>query len=97
MRLRIPLAEMMHVAPTARPRAIAMRIWERGRAEHIAPNFAPAQAIRVVERMTGFVTEDAHHAARVAAFGFAHDPPFEPFEAWVREIERHRDTGYAVR
>ena len=62
MRLRVPLAEVLHVAAAAGTRSIGIRIRQRGRAEDFAPALAAAQAISRVDGMAGFVTQDAHGA-----------------------------------
>ena len=96
MRLRVPLAQVMHVAAAAGARAVARRVRQRGRTEHLAPALAAAQPIGVVERVAGLVAQDAHQPARVAALGLVHDAPLEPLQPRVREVERYGDAGHAV-
>src|SRR6185312_4950013 len=96
MRLRVPLAEVMHVAAAARPGAIPMGIRQRCRPEHVTPALATPQAIGIVERVPGLVTQDAHEPTGIAAFRLAHDAALQAFEPRVREIERHGDAGHAI-
>src|SRR5688572_8131530 len=51
MRLRVPLAEVLHVATAAGPRTIRVRIRQRRRTEHFTPALAPAQTVGRVERV----------------------------------------------
>ena len=97
MRLRVPLAEMMHVAAAAGAGLVMRRVLKRRRAEYFAPAFAPAQAIGVIECVASLVTQNAHEPAGIAALRFPHDATLELLEARVREIERDRDTRHAVR
>ncbi len=96
MRLRVPFAQMMHVAPATGACPVARRIRKRGGSKHGSPAFAPPQPVGVVERVSGLVTQDTQQQPCVAALRLAHDAPLEPLQARMREIERHRNARHTV-
>ncbi len=97
MGLGVPRAEVLHEAPAAGPRPVGVRIRERGRPEHLAPAAAAAHSIGRVDGMPGLVAQDTHQPVAIAALHLAHEAPFEPREPPMRQVERDRDTGDAVR
>src|SRR5262249_8284207 len=50
----------------------------------------------VVERMAGFVTQDAHALDVRAAFDFAHELALELHQPRVGQVKRNREPGHAV-
>ena len=96
MRLRVPLAEVLHVTAAAGARPVRVGIRQRSGAEDLAPALAAAKTIGGVDGVTRFVAQDAHRAFGAAAFDVAHHAALEPLEARMREIERHGDAGHAV-
>ena len=46
--------------------------------------------------MSGFVTQNAHQTLDVATLGKTAHATLETLEIRMREIERNRDSGYAV-
>ncbi len=97
MRLRVPLAQMMDVAPTAGARAITVWIRQRRGPEDFAPTPATSQSIRVVQSVPRLVAKDAHQPTAVATLGLTHDPALQSLEPRMREIERNGDARHAVR
>src|SRR5215510_13490016 len=51
----------------------------------------------VVERMAGFVTQDAHALDVRAAFDFAHELTLELHQTRVGQVKRNREPRHAVR
>ena len=97
MGLGIPRTEVLHEPPAAGPRTIGVRIRERRRSEHLAPTAAAAHPIGRVDGVPRFVAQDAHQPVAIAALDLAHEAPFDARKALMRQVERHRDAGDAVR
>src|SRR5262245_4846397 len=77
MTLCIPVAEVQYVLSTCRSRCITCGIRFRRRTEHRPPIGMPSQSIRSIERMTGFVPQNAQAPQTIAAFDFAHHAALE--------------------
>ena len=68
-----------------------------GRAEQLLPSAALPQLVGVVDRVTGLVAQDLQAPCLGAPFDLEHLRALELLEARVREVERDRDAGDAVR
>ncbi len=55
-----------------------------------------AQVVGGIERVRGFVPQDAPQPLRVAALDLLHDATFETLQARIGEIERHCESGHAI-
>ncbi len=66
VRLRVPLAQVLHVVAAGGPGAILRGVAARGVAKQGAPACAAAQAVRRVEGMAGLVAQDPHLPVGVA-------------------------------
>ncbi len=94
--LRVPVTEMKYVTTTARPWRIVVRIRRRGPTEHVAPVSTPTQCIRIVDCMTGLVTQNAHAPFPVATFDVAHHVTLELAQTRVSKVEGNGKAGDAV-
>ena len=61
------------------------------------PELAPLKVVRVLQRMSGLVTEKAHALHAGAALHLEHHLPFEADQPWMGQIERDANAGDAVR
>ena len=97
MALRVPVAEVQHVPPAARPRRVVVRIGLGRAAEDAAPFGPAAQAVRRVERVPGLVAQDARQPLAAAALDHAEAAALEQPQPRVRHVERDRNARHAVR
>ncbi len=95
--LRVPVLEMQHVVPAARPSRVVPGVQRRRGAEDLSPVVAAAQPERSVDRVTELVPQEAQSPPPIAAFDFAHHVALETHEARMPEEERHGDARHAVR
>ena len=96
MALRIPVAQMMHIASTGRAHLITVGIRLTRWPEHLAPGTPVAQAVGRIDGMAGLVTQYAPQPVGIAAFDLFHLMTLKLHQAWMSQIKRHRDTRYAV-
>src|SRR5690349_16523435 len=96
MCLRIPRGQMQHVLATLRPWFVKLGIRLRKRAEELAVLAFEVKPESGVERVAGFVPQDAHALLVSAALDLQHLPAFELHQPRMREVERDRDARHAV-
>src|SRR6185437_15320163 len=97
MTLRVPESQVldMLLARRVRPILIGIRL---GRApEEVAPPASVVQAIGVLNRVSGFVPQNAHALAVRAAFQIQHLRALETHETRVSEVEWRGESRYAQR
>ena len=97
MALRVPVIEMLDEALAVRLRRVVLGIRRRRAAEQPAPRRPPAQVVRVVDRVAGFVAQDLQARRSIAAFDFEHLRQLELLQPRMREVEGDRDARDAVR
>src|SRR5690606_34253963 len=97
MALPIPVTEVQHEVAARGPRSVDVRILARGLAEHSPPILAAAQTVSIVDRVPGFMTQNAHQPTRIAALHFTHHLALEPHQARMRHVERNRDARHSIR
>src|SRR5439155_21803779 len=95
--LRVPMIEMLHKALAVGLRRVVLGVWRGREAEQPAPRGPAPQLIRVVDRVTGLVTQDSQARFKIAAFDLEHLGELEPRQPRMREIEGDGDARHAVR
>ena len=96
VRLRVPLAQVLHMVAAGRPRAILRRIASRGMTKQRTPARAPPQSIRGINGVTGFVAQDTHLPIDVAAFHNARHLTLKAHQARMDQVEWHGETRHAI-
>src|SRR5437870_4070249 len=96
VRLRVPRLEVEYVSAAVWLGPIRFGIALREGAECQPPSSLEVQTKRIVDRMAGFVTQDAHALEISAAFNFEHLLAFEFRQPRMRQIKWNRKTRHAV-
>src|SRR5262249_20581430 len=78
-------------------RGVELGIRLARKTEGLEPFATPLQPERMIDRVAGFVPQDAHAPFVFAAFDLEHLRFLEPLEPRVRKVERHRDWRSAGR
>ncbi len=63
-------------------------------AEYLLAGFAPAELVRILDRMAGFMTENAQAPFHRSTLDFQHLGLFQLCQAGMGEIERYGNTGH---
>src|SRR5947209_1622776 len=96
VRLRVPRLKIEYISPAVRLGSIRFGITLREGAKCRLPSSLEVQTKRIIDRMAGFVTQNAHALDISAAFDFEHLLAFEFSQARMRQIEWNRETRHAV-
>src|SRR5690349_2212322 len=97
MRLRIPCIKIQDVPAAVWFGFVRWRIFLSERSERANPLSFEVQPKSVVDRVAGFVTQNAHALNVRSTFDFAHEFSFKLHQARMREIKRNRKSRHAVR
>ena len=96
MALGVPHVEMQNVALAVGLRRIELRVGLRRPAEHRLTIPATPDAIRVLQRMTGFMSQNAHAPVRGSTFDLQHLGQFQFCQSRMGQIEGHGNAGDPV-
>src|SRR3954449_12403819 len=97
MALRVPAVEMQDEALAVRLRRVIVRILHVGGTEQLLTPAPLAKLVGVVDGVAGLVPKNLHAPGLVAPFDFEHLRSLEFLESRMREVERNRDAGDAIR
>src|SRR5215475_10048092 len=96
MRLGVPCIEVEHIVPTSRLGLVPFRIRHPVGAEGILPAPPRMKPVRVVDRMSSLVTQNAQALAFASPFNFKHLSTFQFHQPRMSEVKRYGKPAHAV-
>src|SRR5215471_3932499 len=96
MRLGVPCIQIEHVVPASRLGLVPFRVRDTVGAEGILPAPPHMKPVRVIDRMSSLVTQDAQALAFAGPFNLKHLRTFQFHQPRMSKVKRYGEPAHAV-